>query len=409
MGIELVPATSEHVSELGRILYEAFKDIFDRHHVSAGFPSVSVTRKSIGNYVERDDYFGLTAIVDGDIGGSAFMLVSDEVGGVGPITVEVPLQGRSIGRMLMEGLIDYGHQNGMEQMRLLQDAVNVASVSLYTSLGFDARESVAFMQAAPRNDSEGLVRPMTEADLPAIDEISRRIYKVSRRNEVAVVLQESRPALLRERDGRLMGYFIPGAGGHGVAETDDDMVALIGESAERFPPEVARFFCPLGEAALYRKLLKAGKSARESVAFMQAAPRNDSEGLVRPMTEADLPAIDEISRRIYKVSRRNEVAVVLQESRPALLRERDGRLMGYFIPGAGGHGVAETDDDMVALIGESAERFPPEVARFFCPLGEAALYRKLLKAGCRATRLLNLMSMGPYDAPDEVWLPSILY
>ncbi len=35
MSVELVPARAEHVSELGRIAYEAFKDISDRH----GFPT----------------------------------------------------------------------------------------------------------------------------------------------------------------------------------------------------------------------------------------------------------------------------------------------------------------------------------------------------------------------------------
>ncbi|MGH7807364.1 MAG: GNAT family N-acetyltransferase, partial [Thermodesulfobacteriota bacterium] len=78
-------------------------------------------------------------------------------------------------------------------------------------------------------------------------------------------------------------------------------------------------------------------------------------------------------------------------------------------PGLFGHGVAETEEDALALIGEAARRLPPEVARFFCPLREANLYRKLMKAGCRAIKVMNLMTLGLYEPPDEVWMPSVLY
>jgi hypothetical protein len=41
---------------------------------------------------------------------------------------------------------------------------------------------------------------------------------------------------------------------------------------------------------------------------MQATPAPEANGSVRPVTEADLPAIEELSARIYKTSQRNEVA-----------------------------------------------------------------------------------------------------
>jgi predicted N-acetyltransferase YhbS len=51
--------------------------------------------------------------------GSNFLLSADEVAGVGPITVEVPLQGEGVGRALMEAVIDRARQERIEMVRLV--------------------------------------------------------------------------------------------------------------------------------------------------------------------------------------------------------------------------------------------------------------------------------------------------
>ena len=61
-----------------------------------------------------------------------------------------------------------------------------------------------------------------------------------------------------------------------------------------------------------------------------------------------------------------------------------------------GHGVAETEEDALALFGETARRLPPEVARFFCPLSEAGLYRKVLQAGHRAIKVMNRVARSEF-------------
>jgi hypothetical protein len=146
------------------------------------------------------------------------------------------------------------------------------------------------------------------------------------------------------------------------------------------------------------------------VAFVQAAPLvAQADDSVRPIAEPDLPAIEELSERIYKNSRRNEVAAAAPYGFAALLRERQGRITGYLLPGIFGHGVAETEEDALALVGEAARRLPPEIARFFCPLTESSFYRKALQGGCRVIKVMNYMTRGPYEYPDEVWMPSVLW
>ncbi len=282
MTLDLVPARSEHVSELGRICYEAFKDISDRHGFPSDFRSAGFGRWAIGMLVQGEDYYGVAAMVDGQPAGSNFLLTSDEVGGLGPITVEVPLQGQGIGRALMQNVIDYARENRIERVRLLQDAFNMSSLSLYASLGFDVKEPVANMQPVPASQPDGTVRPVAAADLPAIEEMSRRIYKVSRRNEVAAFLRGPFTPLLRERNGRISGYFTLGVVGHGVSETEDDAVALVGEAARRAPPEMARLFCPLTEGGLYRRLLQAGCRTIKVMNLMALGPYEPPDGVWLP-------------------------------------------------------------------------------------------------------------------------------
>ena len=70
--------------------------------------------------------------------------------------------------------------------------------------------------------------------------------------------------------------------------------------------------------------------------------------------------------------------------------------------------MATEEATMLALIQEAARVLDPAPMRFFCPLREASLLRALLATGCRATKMMTLMTRGPYTSPDPVWLPSVL-
>ena len=282
MSLELVPAMPGHVSELGRICYEAFKDISDRHHFPSDFSSAAMGRMIIGMLVQSEEEYGVAAMLDGQPAGSNFLLLSDEVGGLGPITVEVSMQGHGIGRALMQNVIDHAKESGVEKVRLLQDSFNMTSLSLYASLGFDTKEPVALMQPAPAEQPEASVRPVTDDDLGAIEELSRRIYRVSRRNEVAFALRGLFRPFLRERGGRVVGYYLAGIAGHGVAETEDDMLALVREAARQMPPDFHRVFCPLTEGSLYRSFLANGSRAIKVMNLMALGPYERPDGVWVP-------------------------------------------------------------------------------------------------------------------------------
>jgi len=152
-----------------------------------------------------------------------------------------------------------------------------------------------------------------------------------------------------------------------------------------------------------------GFDTKAPCALMEPMPAVKEDATVRLLTEDDLPIVDALSREIYKVSRRNEVASMLQGPFTVVIRERDNRVTGYYVLGITGHGVAETEDDALALVQQAAAKSPPQFRDVFCPLIEGALYRKFLDAGFRAKKVMNLMAIGPYQEPEGVWMPSVIY
>ncbi len=282
MSLELVPAKPEHVPELGRICYEAFKDIADRHHFPPDFPSAAFARMIMAMLIQREDEYSVTAMMDGQVAGSNFLLAADKVGGLGPISVEVSLQGQGIGRALMQNVVDHGRTSGVEMIRLLQDAFNMTSLALYASVGFDTKHPVAVMDVVAPGDPDETVRPVTPDDLVAIEELSTAIYRVSRRNEVASNIGGPFQPFLRERGGRIVGYYTLGMLGHGVAQTEDDMFSLVREVGRRAPLDGRRCFCPIREGSLYRRFLEAGFRNVKVMNLMALGPYEEPDGVWMP-------------------------------------------------------------------------------------------------------------------------------
>lgn len=158
--------------------------------------------------------------------------------------------------------------------------------------------------------------------------------------------------------------------------------------------------------SLYASL---GFEVREPVGLMVAGPAADADSTIRHASPDDLGAMDELTRQHYRTSRRNELAAWLELGHPVLVCERHHRLEGYLMPGKLGHGVATSVDVASALIGQVSRHIAPGQNLVFCPLRQGALYRTALAQGCRLLKVMNLMSLGPYEPPEPTWMPSIAY
>jgi len=275
MSMSLRHAQPADIPELGRICYEAFKDISDQHGFPTDFPTVEFAQQVVGMLVQQEHVYSAVA-VDGDVPkGSNFINMWSDVAGVGPVSVDVATQGSGVGRVLMEDGIAHARQQGYEMIRLCQDSFNVRSLALYASLGFDTKHPLALLELATSSPVDPAVRPATADDFPAMDDLCQSIYRISRKGECVTLMEAGFPIFVLDR-GHIAGYLVGSLLGHGVAETNDDMLALLAGSAATIPDAVS--LIPLRNGELYRRALAAGHRNRKVMNLMALGPYEEPQG-----------------------------------------------------------------------------------------------------------------------------------
>ena len=283
MTVHIRAATPSDATACGRIVHEAFAGIARSHGFPPDFPTLEAGTQLAQTFIGDPGVFGIVAEQDGRVVGSNFLKEGDAIRGVGPISVDPRVQGGGVGRRLMEAVLD--RANGAAGIRLLQDAFNMRSIALYSSLGFQVREPVLVMIGRPINGRPmGIaVRPMTERDLDACEALCIRVHGISRRSELADAVRLAAP-LVAERDGRITAYMTAPTfwlANHGVAETDSDMQALIvGAAAASDQP--LSFLLPTRQAVLFRWCLEQGMKALKPMTLMTIGEYRAPNGCYMP-------------------------------------------------------------------------------------------------------------------------------
>ncbi len=274
-------ATPADAAAAGRICYEAFKTIAERHDFAPDFPDPETAIGLMEHLVSRADIHGVVAEAAGRVVGSNFLWEDGAVAGVGPITIDPAAQNNGLGRRLMEAVIEHARERGIPSVRLLQAAYHGRSLSLYTKLGFEAREPLSVMQGpALALRVEGCdVRAARAADAGAADALCRRVHGLVRAGELRAAITQG-AAMVVERKGRITGY-TTGIGffGHAVAETNEDLQALIG-AAPAFPGP--GFMLPTRNSALMRWCLAHGLAIVQPMTLMTMGPYQEPQGAYLP-------------------------------------------------------------------------------------------------------------------------------
>jgi hypothetical protein len=127
---------------------------------------------------------------------------------------------------------------------------------------------------------------------------------------------------------------------------------------------------------------------------------------VRPAALDDSASCNQLCFRVHGHDRAGELSDAVAQG-VARVVERNGRITGYATPVAFfGHAVAETNEDLMALIG-AAQDFPgPGI---LVPTRNGELMRWCLSEGLRIAQTMTLMSSGLYSEPNGAWLPSVTY
>ena len=156
--------------------------------------------------------------------------------------------------------------------------------------------------------------------------------------------------------------------------------------------------------SLYTKL---GFDTREPLSVMQGKPLNlRIPGYdVRRATNADLEKCNSLCERVHGFSRARELADAIGAG-SATVVERLGRVSGYAtVLAFFGHAVAENNDDLKALIGAASEFMGPGI---LVPTRNGELMRWCYANGLRLIQQMHLMTIGLYNEPQGVYLPSVL-
>ena len=232
--IEIRSPAPDDTEELGRICFEGFRSIAERHNFPPDFPSPEVASGVMSGLISHPEVYGVVAEKDGRILGSNFLDERSQIAGVGPITVDPSSQDAGVGRKLMEAVMARAAERDFRGVRLLQSAYHVRSLSLYARLGFEVRGLLATMQGDPIEDTipGHVVRLAEDGDLDACNRLCVSAHGFDRAGELRDAIGQGSGQVV-EQDGQIVGYTTGLAFfGHSVAETNDALKALIAAAAE---------------------------------------------------------------------------------------------------------------------------------------------------------------------------------
>jgi len=281
VGIVLRPGTPADAPACGNICYEAFKAICTAHNFPPDFPTPEEARGLLSMFLAHRDFYSVVAESEGRIVGSNFLDERSIIAGVGPITVDPTGQNRGVGGRLMQDVLDRAVQQKAVGVRLLQSGYHNRSLCLYTKLGFRTREPVSVLQGTPLGQRfVGYeVRPATTADVIACNQICNQVHGFDRAGELRDAIEQNTASVV-EHLGRIAGYTTGIAFfGHSVAQTNRDLMALIGAAPEFGGPG---FLLPTRNQEVFSHCLEAGLKLVFQMTLMTVGLYSEPAGAYMP-------------------------------------------------------------------------------------------------------------------------------
>lgn len=281
MDITLRSGSPSDAEICGSICYEAFKTVAEQHNFPPDFPSRAIAIEFLTRVFAHPDAASVVAEIDGRVVGSNFLWEGGTIAGVGPITVNPAVQNGSVGRRLMEHVIRRAHEKSFAAIRLVQAAYHNRSMSLYTKLGFNAYEPLSTMQGPALNYVEPgrAVRPATQDDVTACNQLCLQVHGHDRESELLDALKD-KTATVVEHEGRITGYAtVIGFFGHAVAESNEDLKALIGAASSFQGPG---FLLPTRNSEVLRWCLEKGLRVVQPMTLMSMGLYHEPKGAFLP-------------------------------------------------------------------------------------------------------------------------------
>ncbi|MBT5432403.1 MAG: GNAT family N-acetyltransferase [Rhodospirillaceae bacterium] len=148
MSLSIREAGPDDAPACAEVCFRAFDNVARRYGHATDVASVEDAMDFIPHLISHHGYYCAVAEEDGRVVGSNIFDERSLIRGIGPITVDPDVQSRSVGRRLMEHVLDRSRDRNAVGVRLCQDSYNTGSLSLYSKLGFRVREPLAAMQGS---------------------------------------------------------------------------------------------------------------------------------------------------------------------------------------------------------------------------------------------------------------------
>jgi predicted N-acetyltransferase YhbS len=281
MSTELRRGMPADAEACGRICFEAFKALADRHSFPQDFPSPEVAAGLLSMLLTHPGFHGIVATRDGKIIGSNFLDERSSIVGIGPISVDPATQQRGVGRLMMEHVLARAAETRAPGVRLVQAGYNNQSLCLYTKLGFRTREPLSLMSGSPPSATlAGYdVRQASEEDVETCNQLCRTLHGHDRAGEMVDAIK-AKTATVVERQGRITGYATAiGFFAHAVGETNQDLMALIGAASNIAGPGI---LVPTRNHELFSWCLENGLGLVFQMTLMSIGLYNEPTGAYLP-------------------------------------------------------------------------------------------------------------------------------
>lgn len=287
------PGRIEDADEVGKIIFEAFSAVANKHSFPPDFPSVDVAKGLASSLLSNPRFYSIVAEDNTSNGGEDKNSIvgsnflderSNIVAGVGPLTIDPKYQNKGTGRQLMINVLERAKNKNFPAIRLLQASYHSRSLALYTTLGFEVREPISNMQGKPIQEAipGRSVRAATESDIESCNTICKTVHGHDRNGELQdSIKQGSAKVVLHEN--KITGYtcgltFF----NHSVGLTNDDLKALISSATNDDSYGGPGILIPSRNTQLFRWCLNNGLRLVQQLTLMTIGLYNEPAGSYMP-------------------------------------------------------------------------------------------------------------------------------
>lgn len=287
------PGRIEDADKVGKIIFEAFSAVADKHNFPPDFPSVDVARGLASSLLSNPRFYSIIAEdntsngsedKDSIVGSNFLDERSNIVAGVGPLTIDPKYQDKGTGRQLMINILERAKNKNFSAIRLLQASYHSRSLALYATLGFEVREPISNMQGKPIQEAipGRSVRAATESDTESCNTICKTVHGHDRNGELQdSIKQGSAKVVLHEN--KITGYtcgltFF----NHSVGLTNDDLKALISSATNDDSYGGPGILIPSRNTHLFRWCLNNGLRIVQQLTLMTIGLYNEPAGSYMP-------------------------------------------------------------------------------------------------------------------------------